>query len=212
VDAIVEKAFELPAAILIRDDLRHFVDSADVAYEVGIQQPRQHRRFANFFRHGDSLIMYFKHDATEVAELYKTFPQVVFPSEIATKYWSKMLVKKEPRLAERLLGTSYRLLREAATKQGRKMIEQSGAKANRFLTFHETAVELSQLANVYLRYTDYEEPCLLVGIRPVAKFSLNNLSIRVPANTKTAERWEVFEPDRCREWPDAMKSAVRDAA
>jgi hypothetical protein len=35
---------------------------------VGIQQPRQHRRFANFIRHGDSFMMYFKHDADEVAD------------------------------------------------------------------------------------------------------------------------------------------------
>jgi predicted DNA-binding protein (MmcQ/YjbR family) len=183
-----------------------------VAYEVGIQQPRQHRRFANFFRHGNRLTMYFKHDATEVSDLYKRFPQVVLPSEIATKYWSKVLVKKKPKLAAQLLETSYRLLCEAATKQGRKMIEQSAGKTNRFLTFHQAAVELSQLENVYLRYTDYEEPCLLVGIRPVAKFSWNNLSTRVPANSGTAERWEVLEPDRFQEWPDAMKSAVRDAA
>ena len=211
-DTIVEKAFELPAAILIRDDLGHFADPADVAYEVGIQQPRQHRRFANFFRHGDSFMMYFKHDAGEVAELYKKHPQIVLPSEIATKYWSKMLVNKEPKLAERLLETSYRLLCEAGTKQGRKMIEQCGPEPNRFLIFHRAAVDLSRLENVYLRYTDYEEPCLSIGIRPVATFSWNRLSVCLPASSGTPERWEVLEPDRFEEWPDVMRSLVRSAA
>src|SRR5207253_11252185 len=97
-DSIIERALELPAAILIREDLRHFEDPADVGYEIGIQQPRQHRRFANFFRNGERLMMYFKHDAAEIAELYRDVPQVIFPSEIAPKYWSKILVDRAPAL------------------------------------------------------------------------------------------------------------------
>src|SRR5207253_3808974 len=69
-------------------------------------------------------MMYFKHDAAEIAELYRDVPQVIFPSEIAPKYWSKILVDRAPALARRLLESSYRLICEAATKQGRKMIEQ----------------------------------------------------------------------------------------
>lgn len=207
-DKIIEQATEFPAAIFIKDDLRRFQEPECIGYEIGVQQPRQHRRFANFFRHGDALMMYFKHDKSVVAELYARFPGVILPSEIAGKYWSKLLVEKEPAIAIQLLENSYRLICESATKQGRLKIENLSQEPNRFSTFHSAAMELSQLENVYLKYNDYEEPSVSVGIHAVAKFSWNQLYIRSIVGHHIENNWEVLESARHKEWPNALRSAV----
>jgi hypothetical protein len=207
-DTIVERALALSGAILIQADPGRFADPSYVAYEVGVQHPRQHRRFANFFRHGDTLAMYVKHDTAVITELYRRLPAALAPSEIAPKHWSKVRVDAEPRVAEELLATSYRLVCEAATRQGRALIAESAALPNRFAVFHTAAVELSRLENVHVKYNDHDEPSLSRGIQPIARFSRNRVSVSVPVPAGAPEHWDVLEPDRFREWPEAMRVAA----
>ncbi|MEL7355792.1 MAG: hypothetical protein AAFN40_04430 [Cyanobacteria bacterium J06560_6] len=210
-NAIINHAYELPAAILIRNDLRYFSDPNNVTYEIGIQQPRQHKRFANFFRYGNNLVMYFKHDVARIEQLYAQFPDTILPSEIATKYWSKITVNDEPTVAERLLVDSHHLVCAAITKKGRAMVEDCGTTVNRFATFHKAAVQLSQHENICLTYQDYQEPMLSVGRQPIIKYSWNRIYLRQQNTAATNTDWATLGPEAYRNWPHAMKLAIKNA-
>ena len=173
---IAEEALRLPGAVLVRTDANLYRSPRDVAYEIGIEQPSENKRFANVFRHGADVALYFRHDPAEAERLYSAHPKVIKPSEIASKHWSKLLyVKDAPELASALLRHSYELILKSCPKKGQRLVAEIAGEENRFLVFHEAALRLLKRDGVSLSYTGV--PVLSSGIRPAAKFSWNRLAV-----------------------------------
>jgi hypothetical protein len=89
---IAIEALSFPGAIIFRDDPYSFRVASNVGYEIGIQQARLHKRFANVFCYQNHVMLYFKHDPATISGLYARHSEYLSPSEIAGKHWSKVLI------------------------------------------------------------------------------------------------------------------------
>jgi predicted DNA-binding protein (MmcQ/YjbR family) len=206
VQEVVERALRFPGAIFIRTPASGFGDPTDVSYEIGLQQPRKHVRFANVFVYGDEAWMYVKHDPTSIAEISRAHP--VLPSEIASKTWSKTMLG--PGSAATwifdLLETSHALVAASLTKAGREALAELDRHPNMFSNFHRMArAEQAAREDVFLTYSDVAEtPNISVGAECVARFSWNALQTRNPEGT-----WTTVGPDRVDAWPEALARGLR---
>jgi predicted DNA-binding protein (MmcQ/YjbR family) len=209
---LVRRAFACPGAVLIRRDTRNFADRGNMGFECGLQQPRRHARFVNVFIHADEVWMYVKHDSTRIANLYQTKPSLVKPSEISSKYWSKVRVTGdsfEPWVVD-LLETSRELVTASLTKQGRTALGAVVDMPNTFSVFHQLAFrhEREMGGRAYVMYDDTPDmPQLKVDGRVIAQFSWNALQLR----TEPSMDWTILGPDCTDLWADALETTVRAA-
>jgi predicted DNA-binding protein (MmcQ/YjbR family) len=211
VHPLVEQALSKPGALLIRWDADSYRDETHIGYQIGVQQPRQHFRFANLFSDGGNWSMYFKHDPAEIARLYLAEPERVAPSEIAGKHWSSVSLREGAPEAwvKALLDRSYELVLAKQSKAGRAALAEIANEPNAFSHFHEVALSLHRLERVYLMYSDIPEtPQLSVDGRRVAYFSWNRIGVKPE---REGDEWTELGVDRLLEWRDVLTAAVRRA-
>jgi predicted DNA-binding protein (MmcQ/YjbR family) len=209
---LVRRAFACPGAVLIRRDVEGFKDGGRVGFQLGLQQPRKHVRFVNLFIYANEIWMYFKHDSARIAGLYQGKPSLVKPSEIASKYWSKVRVtgdSMEPWVVD-LLETSRELVTASLTKEGRAALAVVDNVPNTFPVFHQLAFrhERATDARAYVGYSDTPDtPQLTVDGRVIAQFSWNALQLR----TEPSMDWTTVGADCIDSWAGALETTVRAA-
>jgi hypothetical protein len=187
---LVDHALALPGALLIRPP-----DGG--AFEIGVQQPRRHRRFANVFVHAGEAWLYFKHDPA-------ARPPGTVPSEIQPRHWAKARVDGAEPWACAAVERAYELVVAAGTRAGQAALARLAGEPNGFRRFHDLAQSLARRdGRVYLMYSDLEDtPELSVAGRPVAVFSWNRLRVQV------AGAWTELGVERELEWRAAVAHAI----
>jgi predicted DNA-binding protein (MmcQ/YjbR family) len=184
----VKNALKLPGAILIENDVSLFRDRSFVSYEIGIQQIKKNHRFVNIFQSEERVAIYFKHDIETVTDFYRQFPDLIKPSEIAPRYWSKIFLDKaiDESLLKKILDDSYNLVFRKLSKKGKEIINvKFKDRKNNFLIFHETALDLIKNEHFYLNYSDYGPPALSYKSEIIARYIFDELQMKAPP--------EIFE-------------------
>lgn len=176
---LIQKALSLPGTIFMGGSLGAGVPEGIVFVDVGIQQPRLHRKVAWFVVSGERLLaMYFRHDPATIQALYERHPDAVKPCERFPKYWSMLNLQREPGLGPGLLLSAYEATLGKLTKKGLALVKQIGGDTP-FIDFHRAALELcATRENVHLLYYDGMDPQIHFCGQAFAFYHFGTLKVR----------------------------------
>jgi hypothetical protein len=175
----MQKALSLPGTIFIGGSLGAGVPEGVVFVDVGIQQPRLHRKVVWFVVSGERLLaMYFRHDSATIQALYERHPDAVKPCERFPKYWSMLNLQREPGLGPELLLSAYEATLGKLTKKGLALVRPAGGD-NPFNDFHLAALQLCAThEKVYLHYYDGMDPQIHFCGEAFAFYHFGTLKVR----------------------------------
>nr|WP_159063750.1 hypothetical protein [Thaumasiovibrio occultus] len=192
-DEIIDYIFGLPGTILIKPEDMSF----DYSFQFGVQNEGHSKRFASVFGTEEHVLVYFKHDINSVEQLYKKHPDIIVPSDVAAKYWSKANITKMTDLDEikSLISSSREMILDKYSKKTKQSISGISSE-NKFRAFHTLSTSISKSNNnVYYKINDYESPSLSYHHENFATFNLNWLYLTFKSSKVILDDVDFVEVD-----------------